>query len=139
LLLIDALAHPALESRSLTAPPAAPLPGQIWLVGAAATGDWLGKAGQLVIWTSGGWRFIQPKTGMMLWSKVDAVFIHFTGVGWAIGSWPVQQLMVAGQKVISDRQPAIADPIGGAVLDSQARAAISYILNAMRAHGLIAT
>ncbi len=139
LLLIDALAHPAVESRSLTAPPAAPLPGQIWLVGATATGDWLGKTGQLALWTSGGWRFILPKAGMMLWSKVDAVFIHFTGVAWAVGSWPVQQLMVAGQKVVSDRQPAIADPVGGAVLDGQARTAISYILNTMRAHGLIAT
>jgi hypothetical protein len=139
LLLIDALAHPALESRGLAVPPSAPLPGQIWLVGTAAAGDWSGKAGQLALYTSGGWRFILPKSGMMLWSKVDAVFIHFTGIAWVVGSWPVQQLMVAGQKVVSDRQPAIADAVGGAVLDSQARATISNILNAMRAHGLIAT
>jgi hypothetical protein len=138
LLLLDALAHPAIESRSLTAPPISPQAGQAWLIAAAPTGEWLDKAGQLAVWTSGGWRYIVPRTGMMLWSKADGVFIHYNGAVWLVGSWPVQQLTVGGQKVVATRQPAIADPAGGTPLDTQARAAIINILNAMRAHGLIA-
>jgi Protein of unknown function (DUF2793) len=137
LLLIDALAHPAIESRSLTSAPLNPQPGQIWLVADNATGDWIGKSAQLALWTTGGWRFIVPKLGMVIWSKPDGFFILFTGTVWQIGSWPVQQLVVAGQRVVAGRQQAIADPVGGTVLDGQARTTITNVLNAMRAHGLI--
>jgi hypothetical protein len=139
LLLIDALAHPAIESRILTNPPASPLPGQIWLVGTAPTGDWANTAGQLALWTSGGWRYIAPRTGMTVWSKADNVFLLYAGTAWQIGTWPVQQLLVAGQRVVAERQPAIANPTGGAAPDNPSRAAIVSILDAMRAHGLIAT
>jgi Protein of unknown function (DUF2793) len=138
LLLLDALAHPTIESRSQTAPPISPQPGQIWLIAVASTGEWLDKAGQLALWSNGGWRYIVPKTGMILWSKADGVFIHYNGTIWLVGSWPVQQLTVGGQKVVAARQAAIADPSGGATLDAQARTAIINILNVMRAHGLIA-
>jgi Protein of unknown function (DUF2793) len=139
LLLLDALSHPAIESRILTSPPASPLPGQTWLVGNTPTGDWADKATQLALWTSGGWRYITPRLGMTVWSKPDDAFIFFAGTGWQIGAWPVVQLWVAGQRVVAERQPAIADPAGGATSDIQARAAIGSILNTMRAHGLIAS
>lgn len=45
---------------------------------------------------------------------------------------------VAGVKVVGARQAAIASPSGGATVDSQSRAAISAIISAMQAHGLIA-
>jgi hypothetical protein len=139
LLLIDALAHPAIESRSLTAPATSPQPGQLWLVAAAATGDWLGKAGQLALWTSGGWRFIAPRDGMLVWSKPDGAQLFYASGAWQITSWPVISLSVAGQQVVGARRPAIADPVGGTSQDVQARSAITALLSAMRGHGLIAT
>ncbi len=139
LLLIDALAHPAIESRTLASPPGSPLPGQLWLVAASPTGEWVGKAAQLALWTSGGWRFLAPRAGMNIWSKPDGIFIWFDGTGWQVNQWPVQQLWVAGQRVVGTRQAAIADPSGGTGVDTQARLAISSILNALRTHGLIAT
>jgi enamine deaminase RidA (YjgF/YER057c/UK114 family) len=138
LLLLDALAHATIESRSVSAPPPQPQPGEIWLIAAAPTGDWLGKVGQLAVSSNGGWRYIVPKAGMILWSKADAVYVFFDGAVWVVGSWPVQQLTVAGQKVVASRQPAIADPVSGTTLDIQARAAIINILNTLRTHGLIA-
>jgi Protein of unknown function (DUF2793) len=138
LLLLDALAHPLIESRTLAAPPSSLQPGQIWLVAAAPTGEWLNRVNQLAVWTGGGWRYIVPKAGMMAWSKADGVFLHYNGTIWIVGSWPVQQLTVLGQKVVSTRQAAIPDPIGGATIDAQARAVTINILNAMRAHGLVA-
>jgi hypothetical protein len=139
LLLIDALAHPAIESRSLAAPPLSPQPGQLWLVAAAATGDWLGKSAQLALWTSGGWRFIAPRDGMLVWSKPDGAALIYSSGAWQVSSWPVLSLSVAGQQVVGPRGPAVADPVGGTVVDLQARAAISGLLSALRSHGLIAT
>ncbi len=137
LLLIDALAHPTIESRSLAVSPVSPQPGQLWLVAAAASGDWLGKTAQLALWTSGGWRFIVPREGLMIWSKPDGAHIFYANDAWQSGSWPVLGLSVAGQQVVGSRQAAIADPALGSTQDVQARAAISGILSALRGHGLI--
>ncbi len=46
---------------------------------------------------------------------------------------------VDGTKVVSNQVAAIADPTGGATIDSQVRAIVISMLNAMRSHGLIAT
>jgi hypothetical protein len=139
LMRVDALAHPAIESRILASPPTAPLPGQIWLVAAGASGDWLGKASQLATWTSGGWRFLEPKEGMCVWSKADAAFLLFTAALWQPGIWPVKQLSVAGLQVVGPQQPLVALPSGGTTQDSQARTAIAAIIARLQAHGLIAT
>lgn len=45
---------------------------------------------------------------------------------------------VNGTQVITDQQPAIADPTGGVTIDAEARAQLILLLNAARAHGLIA-
>jgi hypothetical protein len=137
LLLLDAMAHITIESRNQSVPPTSPQLGQIWLIAAAPTGQWQDRAGQLAVWSSGGWRYIVPNTGMILWSISDGVFIYYDGSLWVVGSWPVQQLMVSGQRVIAARQAAIADPAGGTSADTQARVAIVNILNTLRTHGLI--
>jgi Protein of unknown function (DUF2793) len=139
LLLLDALAHPAIESRTMAVPPAAPLPGQLWLVAASASGDWAGRTDQLALWTLAGWRFLAPQPGLMLWSKPDNGYIHFGNSSWQSAGWSVSKLFVAGQPVVSARQPAIAAPTGGGTIDAQARTAISSILAALRTHGLIET
>jgi hypothetical protein len=58
--------------------------------------------------------------------------------GWELGILRGSALFVDGQQVIGPRSGAIASPSGGAVVDSEARAAIDDILNTLRQHGLIA-
>lgn len=44
---------------------------------------------------------------------------------------------VGDTQVITSQQPAIPDATGGAVIDSEARAALNLVLAALRTHGLI--
>src|SRR3989344_3642622 len=57
LTLLDALVQPVVEDGPQAVPPSAPVAGQGWIVGAAASGAWVGEEGALALWTSGGWRF----------------------------------------------------------------------------------
>jgi len=137
LAILDAALHAAVEAVDAASPPVAPIPGQCWALGASPTGDWAGHGNQLAAWTEGGWRFVTPVAGMTLWSISDDVFARWTGVDWAVGVLPVKTIEVNGEQVLGARQPAIAEPVGGAVTDIEARAALSQIVGAMRAHGLI--
>jgi Protein of unknown function (DUF2793) len=139
LTVLDGLLLGALESRALASSPANPVPGQMWLVAGAATGAWAGQSGKLALWTAGGWRFVTPVAGMLLWSKPDLAFGWHDGSAWHWGDWPVTSVTVAGQKVVGAARPAIPAPTGGTVTDSQARTSISAILQALRDHGLILT
>ncbi len=135
---LDGLLHGALESRVMAAPPASPLAGQLWLIAATPTGAWAGQAGKLALWTDGGWRFLAAVTGCLLWSKPDQLFGWFDGAAWHWGDWPVTGIKIGGTQVIGPQRAAIAAPTGGTTPDSQARTAISSILQALRDHGLIA-
>ncbi len=137
LIRLDGLLHGAIESRTLSAPPATPLPGQVWLVAGVPTATWAGQAGKLAIWTEGGWRFLGAVAGAFLWSKPDQLFGWFDGTVWHWGDWPVTALKVAGQQVVGAARPAIAAPTGGTTVDSQARNVISQVLQALRDHGLL--
>jgi Protein of unknown function (DUF2793) len=139
LTVVDGLLQGALEGRSLAMPPATPQPGQLWLISAGAFAAWSGQAGKLGLWTAGGWRFLVPVAGMLLWSKADLVFGWFDGTAWHWGDWPVTAVKVAGQQVVGPAKPAISAPAGGSVIDSQGRTAITAILQALRDHGLILT
>lgn len=136
---IDALLHAAVESRSLAAPPAAPSPGQCWLVADGASGEWAGQAGKLAQFSAGGWRFIAAQEGCLVWVRAEGTFARRTPWGWNVGDWPANAVVVGGNKVLGGRQPAIALPAGGALVDAEARSAIASIILALRTHGLIAT
>ncbi|PXA83637.1 hypothetical protein DMC47_42725 [Nostoc sp. 3335mG] len=135
---IDALLAPAVESVLLDTPPAAPAPGQCWVVGATPSGDWAGQALAIAAWTEDGWRFVAPRAGMRAWSLADALTAMFDGATWTLGDVHARRLLVGGVPVVGTQQSAIADPAGGTAPDPVARAAISSILGALRAHGLIA-
>ena len=135
---IDALLLPVVESVLPDAPPALPAAGQCWVVGAAPTGDWAGHALAIAAWTDDGWRFVAPRAGMQVWSIADALPAMFDGAGWVLGDLHARQLIVGGVPVVGTQQSAIADPAGGTAPDAAARTAISAILAALRAHGLIA-
>ena len=91
LVLLDLLAHPAVEGV-LATPPAAPLIGQGWIVGATATGDWAGQEGSLACCTSGGWRFLPARAGMLVWNAASSAFAWFDGALWRSESGPLSGL-----------------------------------------------
>jgi hypothetical protein len=136
---LDLIMQPNAEAMGLNAPPTAPESGQSWVVGAAPTGAWAGKAGYLAGWTAGGWRFAAPVEGMAVWIVADALTARFTGGVWVLGEATCAHLVVGGDRVVGPRQAAVATPSGGGVIDAESRAALAAILAALRAHGLIAT
>lgn len=136
--LIDTALHAAVEGGPVVSPPAAePQPGQCWIVGTGATGDWAGQDGRLVAWTDGGWRFVAPVPGMAVWDKLSGYRRHWDGAGWSDGAMPVGKVTIGGQQVLGARQPAITTPSNGTTIDVEARAAIGQIIAALMSHGLV--
>lgn len=135
---IDVLLHPEVEAVGIDAPPAAPEPGQAWIVGTAPSGEWAGHANEIACWTDGGWRFAVPRPGTAVWAESLAQPVRYrVGTGWQIGVISASRVEVDGVQVIGARGEAVATPTGGAIVDEQARTAIAGILDALRAHGLI--
>ena len=118
-------------------PPAAPAPGQCWIVGAAPTGAWAGRAQALAGWTQGGWRFVAPTPGLAAWDAASGQVARFAGGAWSVGTVSAARLEIGGVPVVGARQPAVAPPAGGTVVDAEARAALAAILAALVSHGLI--
>jgi hypothetical protein len=123
LALIDLALHPAVEADAPETPPAAPLPGQAWIVGAAPTGAWAGRAGQLAGWTAGGWRFIAPREGLCVWRRGAERVLRWDGAAWRDG--------------IGGARAAPPSPSGGTTIDAEARAAIESLIATLKSHGLI--
>lgn len=134
---IDALLHPAVEAAGIDTPPAAPAEGQSWIVGAAPGGAWAGHAQALASWTEGGWRFCAPVRGMRVTIRTTGLAAEWDGNGWREGELKATRLLIGGNQLVGARQAAIANPVGGTTVDSEARAAVSAMLAALRAHGLI--
>lgn len=119
-------------------PPPTPSLGDCWIVGTSPIGAWAGATRQIAGWTTGGWRFLVPTEGMMVWDAATGTMAHYVAGSWSIGALRCDRVLVGGNQVIGARQPAIADPAGGTTIDGEARGAIAAILSAMRGHGLIA-
>ena len=87
---LDVLVQTAVESMALSAPPASPADGQVWIVGAAPTGAWVGCAGSLAAWQDGAWAFFVPKEGWRVWNRATGQMLIRQG-----GSWLPQQNFAA--------------------------------------------
>ena len=132
---IDLLLHGAVEEIRST-PPGMPEEGQCWIVGPSPSGAWSGRAAEVVGWTAGGWRFVAPAVGMSLWDKVLDVPRRWDGAAW-VASLSTKEIRIDGQKVVGTRQPGVASPSGGTIIDAEARAAVDHLIVALRSHGLI--
>ena len=114
---IDALLQPvAIEERA--APPAAPAPGDCYLVGAPASGSWIGRERALAVWAENQWLFCPPREGARIFDLASGAWASFT----AAGGW--------------QRTQAPAPPSAGATQDAEARAAIAALVAALRAAGI---
>ncbi len=136
LLIADGLLHAAVEDGPLASPPATPLPGECWLVGTAATGDWSGRTDSLAIWTESGWRFAAPTAGMAVWNVAAGYHLRWSGSAWIAGDVTGAKLSIAGLQVVGPRQPEVPSPSGGTTIDDEARVAIEQIIVTLRSHGL---
>ena len=114
---VDALLHPVLQDELPITPTVTDADtGKCWLIGAAPSGEWAGKAGQIAIWIGGGWRFCVPVEGMRV-----RVISQATDRVRSSGAWITT--------------PQILNPASGAVVDVEARAAIVSLLAYLRAIG----
>ena len=136
--LLDMLIQPSVETMSLSTPPITPAEGQLWLVGATATGDWLGQDNNVAQFLGGSWNFHVPSEGFSVWLKDNGVAARFLSGLWQVGRLKATSVEISGQQVIGPRQTAISDASGGITIDSEARASLNGLLAACRAHGLIA-
>lgn len=88
---IEAADRGSVLDRDLAAPPGACDDGAAYLIAAAPTGAWAGKAGLLAVAVgvnaANGWIFVRVATeGKILWVEDEATRIQFTGGAW--GTFP---------------------------------------------------
>ena len=113
--LADALLHASCEGEA-TDPPATPAEGEAWLVGASATGVWVGEDGKLASYQAGNWLFASPNDGMRLFDRSTGQVLLYLG-GW-------------------QRPAAPAAPSGGTTIDTEARTAIADLVSALTEAGI---
>ena len=134
---LDIACHPSVEDQPLATPPQTPMVGQSWIVAPAGLGEWSGRDGAVASWTEGGWRFIQPIDGMLVWNKATGCWLHWRSGAWSGGEIPASSFFVGGKKVVGERQPAVPSPSGGTIIDEEARSVIAALTAALKSHGLI--
>lgn len=115
---IDALLHMAVEAAA-SSPPASPVEGTSWLIGADATGDWSGREGQIATATGNSWLFFEPRPGMRVLNRATGQDMRFVN-GWQSPSPP-------------------SPPVGGATVDAESRQAIGAIIAVLAQAGLLAS
>lgn len=136
---IDALMSPAVATITMDVPPDAPGIGDSFIVGTGGVGPWTGQAERLATWTSGGWRFVSPVSGMRVWLKDSSRWAWHDGAIWRDDVPSSTGVRIDGVRVVGAQQPAVEQPTGGSSVDNEARATLVGILQALRSHGLIAT
>lgn len=118
LCLLDAL-HARTVTSSVPAPPSEPAEGACFRVASPATGSWTGREESIAVLIGGDWHFVPPREGMQIFDLAAGQQLVFRS-GWIHMSAP-------------------AAPVGGAVIDSEARAAIATLTQALAALGIMAT
>jgi hypothetical protein len=136
---LDLIVAGTVEDVPAATPPASPSLGACYIVAEGATGEWAGKAQCLAGWTSGGWHFIEPPEGATVHVRSTGTRAVFRNPAWELGQVRGAALIIGDEQVVGSRGEAIPSPTGGTTIDSEARASIKSILDALRLHGLIAT
>lgn len=122
LTILDAIIHPVVQSMHADMP-ATPVVGHCWLVPFAAAGDWIGKDGDIAIWTAGGWRFSNLPMSTRVWVISENGFAYRGVHGW--------KLEKAAERIEA--------PIGGSVIDIEGRAATAAIIERLTQLGISMT
>ncbi|MDF0600933.1 DUF2793 domain-containing protein [Psychromarinibacter sp. C21-152] len=80
---LDGLTHLTLQSVDTVTPPVAAEDGAAYWVPLGGVNAWDGHAGEVAIWSNGGWVFVQPQTGWRGWIADRHAPALFDGAGWA--------------------------------------------------------
>jgi hypothetical protein len=138
-LLLDAVSHACCEGGPTAVPPQSPESGRAYICHAAPSGAWTGHANALACWSESGWRFVAPFDGLQVIDRVTGCTWRYMSGQWTSGVVNASEVHVDGTKVLGSRSSAIAQPIGGATVDAEARNVLAQVLLALRSHGLIAS
>ena len=114
---IDALLAGVVDDSLATAP-ADPIEGSRYRILANATGEWAGHDAEIAIRIGGAWTFITPHQGMSVFDAT-ARTTYFFASDWVAASEPQA-------------------PTGGSVVDSEARATLSLLIDALKTAGIFA-
>jgi len=106
-------------TASQSAPPVTVQDGACYRVTGPATGAWTGHNDQIAVRFGGDWHFVAPVEGLVLFDRAVGRMLVFRSQ-WRLSSAP-------------------AEPAGGTVIDTETRAAIGAIIDALRTLGILGT
>lgn len=83
---VDLFMMPTVKGYLTNTPPASPADGDTYIVGAAPTGAWAGKAGSVARWSSvqNGWEHYTPKNGWRLEASTLNEAYRYTSSAWTV-------------------------------------------------------
>ena len=82
LIQLDRLVQSKVIARTLSAPPATPVPGDSYIVAASPSGAWAGRAKDLAIYDTGIWVFSAATAGMRVYVLAEQALFAYTGSSW---------------------------------------------------------
>lgn len=135
---IDVLLHLAVASQTVTTPPIDPPAATSWIIAGSPSGAWSGRAGMIASFDEAGWRYLAPANGCLAWIEDEGVYAIRRGGAWYSDAFPVHSLTIGGRKLLSAEPEAVPMVGGGSVVDAEARAILSIVINALRTMGIIA-
>jgi hypothetical protein len=78
---IDAILNCGAIDNGLATPPVSPAEGDLYIVGASATGGWLGQDDNIAYYNTT-WKFIIPNEGMTIWVHDEDMQYSWDGAAW---------------------------------------------------------
>ena len=108
---LDGLVQLAVESRAVSAQPASPLAGGVWILPAGATGAvWAGQpVGTLMRFEAGAWEALTPAEGVLAWVKDENQMIAHDGVAWTPLSTTFKSLTAAASPGLANTRLEIRE------------------------------
>ncbi|MCF6292302.1 MAG: DUF2793 domain-containing protein [Robiginitomaculum sp.] len=79
---LDALVQLNVVERGLLTPPTTPVNGTSYLIGTAATEDWVNQDQNVASYQDGAWEFHTPKNGWIAWVLSEGILCVFNGSAW---------------------------------------------------------
>ncbi|MEM8571949.1 MAG: DUF2793 domain-containing protein [Pseudomonadota bacterium] len=80
--ILDGLVHLSVVSGAELSPPESPQPGARYIVGAGATGDWLGWDASVAFFADGFWIRLAPEIGWQAWVQDAGEMWVWSGTAW---------------------------------------------------------
>ena len=105
---LDMLVQLSVQGFDENTPPALPVTGQVFALGAAPTGDWAGQADMLALREDTGWTFAAPQPGWSATLAGSAEQRIWDGAAWRIVAAQSQNLEGLGINTSSDATNRLA-------------------------------